>query len=188
MAADTSAADLIAQARAANSMGRPATAEQLLRRAIRVLSRPGATLEERQLRGAAVVALSSPVFERHGLGPALEVLGEADALLDGPEGEGVRTLSAVQRAGFLARGGEWRVAVELLATIGRHNPWLTRPQLVSGHLNRAPARQYLGDPRASIAGLRTPIEPAVAADRPDPGFNARPHLRAPPLPTGDAPP
>lgn len=187
MAADTSAADLIAQARAANSMGRPATAEQLLRRAIRVLSHPGATLEERQLRGAAVVALSSPVFERHGLGPALEVLGEADALLDGPEGEGVRTLSAVQRAGFLARGGEWRVAVELLATIGRHNPWLTRRQLVSVHLNRATARQYLGDHRASIADLRTAIELAVAADCPDLEFKARHNLGYSHFLTGDVP-
>ena len=55
MVVDTlsTAADLIERARAANSLGRPATAERLLQRAVRALSRPGATVADLQLRGTA---------------------------------------------------------------------------------------------------------------------------------------
>lgn len=187
MVADNTAPELIAQARAANSMGRPATAEQLLRRAIRTLARDGASVEELQLRGSATVALASPVFERRGLDPALAVLTEADRLITGPDGDGVRILSLVQRAGFLARGGEWRVAVELLSAIGTSSPWLSQRQLVSVHLNRATARQYLGDHRSSRVDLQTALELAVAADCPDLEFKARHNLGYSHFLTGDVP-
>lgn len=187
MVADTTAVELIAQARAANSMGRPATAEQLLRRAIRTLARNGANVEDLQLRGSATVALASPVFERRGLDPALAVLTEADRLITGPDGDGVRILSLVQRAGLLARGGEWRVAVELLSSIGSSNPWLTERQLIAVHLNRAAARQYLGDHRASLSDLQVALELAAAADCLDLEFKARHNLGYSHFLTGDVP-
>lgn len=187
MVADTTAADLIEQARAANSLGRPATAEQMLRRAIRTLSQPGASLDDLRLRGAAIVALASPIFERRGLDPALAVLDEADDLVRGPAGDGVRALSSIQRAGFLARGGEWRIAVELLSTISPTNPWLSKRQLVSVHLNRATARQYLGDLSRCLADLHTALDLAAAADCPDLEFKARHNLGYTRFLTGDVP-
>lgn len=186
MVAVTSA-DLIERARAANSLGRPATAEQLLRRAIRTLARPDATTADRQLRGAATVALASPVFERRGLAAALDLLDEADALVPGSDGDAVRTLSSVQRAGFLARGGEWRVAVELLSTIGPSSPGLTRRQLVSVHLNRATARQYLGDLSRCMLDLQTALDIAADADCPDLEFKARHNLGYTRFLSGDVP-
>ncbi len=183
----TAPADLIALARTANSQGQPAHAERLLRRAIRALARAADAPSELELHGAALIALASPVFERRGLDPALELLADADALLPGPDGDRVRELSRVQRAGFLARGGDWRVAVELLDPIRPDSPWLTRRQLVSVHLNRASALQYLGDLPRSLADLQTALDLAVDGGAPDLEFKARHNLGWARFLSGDVP-
>jgi len=180
-------AELITQARAASSMGRPSAAERMLRRAIRALSRPGATPEDLVLRGSATITLASPVFERGGLDPALALLDEADALVPGRAGDGVRALGLVQRAGLLARCGRWQVAVDLLGTFGPTSEWLTPRQLASVHLNRATARQYLGDHRRSMTDLQTALELAEVAAAPDLEFKARHNLGYTRFLTGDVP-
>jgi tetratricopeptide (TPR) repeat protein len=180
-------ADLIERARAANSVGRPSAAEQLLRRAIRALSRPGADLEDQLLRGSATITLASPVFERHGLEPALALLDEADALVPGQEGDGVRALGLVQRAGLLARCGQWQVAVDLLSRIGPDNRWLTPRQLASVHLNRATARQYLGDHARCVSDLQAALDLAASAHAPDLSFKARHNLGYTHFLVGDVP-
>lgn len=180
-------AELIERARAANSVGRPSAAEQMLRRAIRRLSRPDASLEDRLLRTSATITLASSVFERHGIDPAMTLLDEADALVPGREGEGVRTLALVQRAGLLARCGEWDVAVDLLARVTADNRWLTPRQLASVHLNRATARQYLGDHARCERDLRTTLDLATAAGAPDIEFKARHNLGYTQFLTGDVP-
>ena len=180
-------AELIERARAANSVGRPSAAEQLLRRAIRRLSRPDAPLADVLLRGSATITLASPVFERHGLEPALALLDEADALVPGREGDGVRTLGLVQRAGLLARCGQWRVAVDLLNKLRPDDAWLTPRQLASAHLNRATARQYLGDHVRCEADLRTALDLAAAAHAPDLEFKARHNLGYTRFLLGDVP-
>lgn len=180
-------AELIEQARAANSVGRPSAAEQLLRRVIRTLSRPDAPLADLLMRGSATITLASPVFERHGLGPALALLDEADALVPGREGDGVRTLGLVQRAGLLARCGQWRVAVDLLARIGTTDEWLTPRQLAAVHLNRATARQYLGDHERCDSDLRKALDLAATAASPDLEFKARHNLGYTRFLVGDVP-
>ncbi|WP_156250508.1 CHAT domain-containing protein [Pseudactinotalea terrae] len=180
-------AELIERARAANSVGRPSAAEQLLRRAIRALSRPGAELEDQLLRGSATITLASPVFERHGLEPALALLDEADSLVPGHDGDGVRALGLVQRAGLLARCGQWRVAVELLSRIDPENGWLTARQLASVHLNRATARQYLGEHDRCVTDLQTALHLADTAHAPDLVFKARHNLGYTHFLVGDVP-
>ncbi|WP_420113226.1 CHAT domain-containing protein [Pseudactinotalea sp.] len=180
-------ADLIAEARVANSMGRPSAAEHLLRRAIRRLSRPDAPLADLLMRGSATITLASPVFERHGLEPALTLLDEADRLVPGREGDGVRTLGLVQRAGLLARCGQWQVAVDLLTRIGTTDSWLTPRQLAAVHLNRATARQYLGDHTLCDADLQTALSLASTAAAPDLEFKARHNLGYTRFLVGDVP-
>lgn len=189
MAADraTVAADLIEQARAASSSGAPATAERILHRAIRSLTHPDATPRDQRLRATATIALAAPVFERRGLSPALDLLGQADHLLDGPDGDGIRTLSRVQRAGFLARAGDWGAAVSMLSGIGTDDAWLTGRQLVSVHLNRASAHQYLGHHDRAIGDLRVALDLASRHHCLDLEFKARHNLGYSHFLVGDVP-
>lgn len=189
MAADraTVAADLIEQARSASSSGAPATAERMLHRAIRSLTHPDATPHDQRLRATATIALAAPVFERCGLSPALDLLGEADHLLTGPDGDGIRTLSRVQRAGFLARAGDWGAAVTMLSGIGTDDAWLTGRQLVSAHLNRASAHQYLGHHDLAVRDLRVALDLATRHRCLDLEFKARHNLGYSHFLTGDVP-
>jgi tetratricopeptide (TPR) repeat protein len=107
------------------------------------------------MRARALVSLAVPLFEREGLAAALAILDEAESLADAgsPEGASLHSLSAIQRAGFLARSGAWAEAVDALSGVRADGDLVGDRELAVALLNRGLARQYLGEYRRSEEDL-----------------------------------
>ncbi|HEV7146255.1 MAG TPA: CHAT domain-containing protein [Pedococcus sp.] len=160
---------------------------RLLHRAIALLDRPDATLQERVMRGRATVTLAYPTFERHGLGRALAVLDAAEGLVQGPDGAPVRALASVQRAGFLGRSGDWAAAVEILLAAERDTDALTARERGAVLLNRGLARLYRHDLTGSQHDLEASLALSAAHSFEDLAFKAQHNLGCLEFLRGDLP-
>ncbi len=139
------------------------------------------------VQGRATVTLAYPIFERHGLAPALALLDDAGRLVEGAAGAPVRLLASIQKAGFLGRGGDWAGAVDALVAAERDREALTPREECSLLLNRGLARTYLHDLPASDADLRRSLALAVVHGFADLEFKARHNVGCLEFVRGDLP-
>lgn len=178
--------DLIAQGRAANSAGRPAEAERLLRRALDRLAddtSPSAV----ELRVRALLALSGTRAERDGTDAAVQVVEEALALAGAHLGDDMVAVCHSQKAMLLGRSGQPREALaELdLAVVGGTG-MQPRDRFVV-FLSRGMVRMDLGDASGAAEDFGAAAALAAANDLTRQEFMARHNLGCATHLAGDLP-
>ncbi len=130
----------------ANSAGRPAQAERLLRRALRALdSLDGDDTDDevRFLRGRAHVTLALALFNRGRVSESLALLGEIEAGDHGTRSRSVRALGRIQHSGILTRVGQWPEALEVLSSVDAVRDEVSPRAACVVELNLGITHQYL---------------------------------------------
>ncbi len=126
----------------ANSAGRPAQADRLLRRALRALDGPDSDMV-RYLRGRARVTLALALFNRGRVAEALDLLREVEEGEHGARGHTVLALGRIQQSGILTRIGQWPRALEVLSTVDADRDELSDRAGCVVELNLGITHQYL---------------------------------------------
>ncbi len=127
----------------ANSAGRPAQADRLLRRALRALDAGPDSDEVLFLRGRARVTLALALFNRGRVSEALDLLHEVEESDHGARGHTVLALGRIQHSGILTRIGQWPRALEVLSTVDADRDELSDRAGCVVELNLGITHQYL---------------------------------------------
>lgn len=141
------------QAVQANAMGKLALAEQLLGQVLDRIG-PGTPPDELILAaGRARVTLALTRFETGRREEAFALLDDAVRLANGPTGNSVRVLAAIQRAGLEGRLGNWSAALATMEGLGGSAAEVSPRADAVVAINAGLARQFLGDVTGSAAEL-----------------------------------